>query len=118
MEKLKSFQISGELKNELTENGIANKTEKPVNVRPKKSQQLPFGVQKRRRRVVVVERPKEDYEDYHEVINMFRELAGDPKDWLTDAEIQELLGKIEQDLDKNKPNGRVENTNMNSGREM
>lgn len=121
MAKLKSFKISSKLKAKLAEIGIDNAKEEPVTVKPKKRYQAPFGVANRMRRVAVVEQQHEDAKDFDspsEIINAFRELAGDPKDWLTEAEMQELLGKIEQDLAKNKPNGHVENTNADSGREM
>lgn len=60
------------------------------------------------RRVTADKPPLSPEEEQHEMINLFRQLAGDPKDWLTDAEIQQLLAEIDE---------RDRKADLNTGRE-
>ena len=57
---------------------------------------------------------REEAADYsvNEVIEAFRALAGDPKNWLTKEQMEELLRSTEEDLDKDK------DKNQTDGREM
>lgn len=54
------------------------------------------------RRVSADKPPMSPEEEQRETLNFFQQLAGDPKDWLTPAEMDELFKTIEQDFDKNR----------------